>query len=176
MAKEEIIGGLRAALSKGDSLQKAMMSFFNAGYPKEDIEEAARYLNSPQLSGQPSAPTQPFAQTPTPQAQPAPPQIPQIQSDLPQTPTPQVQPTPFQNPQTPPTSPPLTSGTYPLLTSQQSSSSEVVQRVSGYGEKKKSSGKTATIVLVVVLLILIGILVSVFLFKDKLAEFFNSLF
>ncbi|MEM3091308.1 MAG: hypothetical protein QXD05_01110 [Candidatus Pacearchaeota archaeon] len=50
MVKEEIVEGLKMALSKGESLEKAMMSFFNAGYLKEDIEDAARYLQAPKLN------------------------------------------------------------------------------------------------------------------------------
>ena len=49
MPKEEIIEGLKYALARGESLPKAMMSFYNAGYSKEDIEEAARILQAPQL-------------------------------------------------------------------------------------------------------------------------------
>lgn len=45
MVKEEILGGLRLALSKGESLKQAMMSFYSAGYKKQDIEEAARTLH-----------------------------------------------------------------------------------------------------------------------------------
>lgn len=44
MIDEEILGGLRAAISRGESLEKAMMSFYNSGYKKEKIEEAARSL------------------------------------------------------------------------------------------------------------------------------------
>jgi len=39
---EAILGGLESALARGQPLQKAMASFYNAGYKKEDIEEAAR--------------------------------------------------------------------------------------------------------------------------------------
>ena len=49
MVKEEILEGLKVALSKGESLQKAMMSFFNAGYSKEEVEEAASLLQAPSL-------------------------------------------------------------------------------------------------------------------------------
>ncbi|MEK6847546.1 MAG: hypothetical protein AABX50_00280 [Nanoarchaeota archaeon] len=41
MAKEELVEGLKVAVSKGEPLEKAMMSFYNAGYLKEDIEAAA---------------------------------------------------------------------------------------------------------------------------------------
>src|SRR4030042_3210410 len=63
MAKEEIVGGLKAALARNEPLQKAMMSFYNAGYSKEDIEDAVQELQTPQLFGQPVAQTQPVKQS-----------------------------------------------------------------------------------------------------------------
>jgi hypothetical protein len=50
MVKEEILEGLKYAVAKGEDLPKAMMSFYNAGYSKQDIEEAARALQAPQLT------------------------------------------------------------------------------------------------------------------------------
>ena len=44
MIDEHIVEGLRQALATGQDLEQAMMSFWNAGYKKEDIEESARYL------------------------------------------------------------------------------------------------------------------------------------
>ena len=44
MVNREVLGGLVSALSRGESLQNAMFSLFNAGYKKEEIEEAARVL------------------------------------------------------------------------------------------------------------------------------------
>jgi hypothetical protein len=44
MVNEEIIGGLISALSRGEPLQKAMMTFYNAGYEKQEIEEAAKVV------------------------------------------------------------------------------------------------------------------------------------
>ncbi len=44
MAREDILGGLKSALMRGYSLKDAMISFYNAGYSKEDIEESARTL------------------------------------------------------------------------------------------------------------------------------------
>ena len=55
MVNEEILGGLKLALAKGESLEQAMNSFYNANYKKEEIEEAAIFLNS--------QPTQPVKQT-----------------------------------------------------------------------------------------------------------------
>ena len=70
MVKEEILEGLKYALAKGEPLPQAMMSFYNAGYLKKDIEEAARVLQAPQLQ-----PTQQFTQPDQQQAQPG--QLPQ---------------------------------------------------------------------------------------------------
>jgi len=44
MPNYDLIEGIRLALSKGYTLEQAMMSFYNAGYPKDEIEEAARIL------------------------------------------------------------------------------------------------------------------------------------
>ena len=50
MVNEEIIEGLKLAVSKGESLQSAMMSFYNAGYLKQEIEEAANAMQHPQVN------------------------------------------------------------------------------------------------------------------------------
>lgn len=44
MVNIEILGGLQATLKRGESLERAMLSFYNAGYKKEEIEEAARFI------------------------------------------------------------------------------------------------------------------------------------
>lgn len=44
MVNEEIYGGMRAALARGQTLKSAMISLYDAGYKKEEIEEAARFL------------------------------------------------------------------------------------------------------------------------------------
>ncbi len=44
MVNQEILGGLKHALNSGEPLEKAMLSFYNAGYKKEEIEEAARFI------------------------------------------------------------------------------------------------------------------------------------
>jgi hypothetical protein len=52
MTNEDLVGGLKSALARGESLEKAMMSFYNAGYLKEDIEWAAKSL---QMRGEDSS-------------------------------------------------------------------------------------------------------------------------
>tara|TARA_Y100000031_G_C8138709_1_gene346523 strand:- start:58 stop:480 length:423 start_codon:yes stop_codon:yes gene_type:complete len=49
---EDILAGLKSAMSRGDSLQEAMQSFYNAGYMKRDIDAAARKLQT-QLHSEP---------------------------------------------------------------------------------------------------------------------------
>lgn len=44
-AKEEIKAGIQNAINRGDSLQKAMQSFVNAGYNIEEVKDAAREIN-----------------------------------------------------------------------------------------------------------------------------------
>ena len=44
MPNQEILGGLRAALNRGEPLEKVMSSFYNAGYKKEKIEESAKFI------------------------------------------------------------------------------------------------------------------------------------
>ncbi len=60
MAKinDEIVGGLVSALSRGEKLEKAMMTFFNAGYEKDEIEVSAQEVYKqlgPQAMGTKSA-------------------------------------------------------------------------------------------------------------------------
>ena len=46
MPKEEIIAGLKQAVSRGSTLGKAKQSFINAGYNPEEVEEAASFLGT----------------------------------------------------------------------------------------------------------------------------------
>ena len=41
MVNQTIFNGIMQAVSRGESLQQAMMSFFYAGYSKQEIEDAA---------------------------------------------------------------------------------------------------------------------------------------
>ena len=66
---EEILEGLRSATARGEPLLQAMMTFYNAGYGKSEIEEAAQILQQ-QNAGIPIATpqtqvVQPVVQQPT---------------------------------------------------------------------------------------------------------------
>lgn len=163
MINEEILGGLRAALEKGQTLRAAMMSFYNAGYKKEEIEEAARSLidikrEAQKLQQMPEPEAKGKIKTsqllrkkrvpmPKPGVQPqTPQQIPLAQRQLQQAPAAQI--------------------TQPAKTM-------VVQKVSGYGEKKKLN--TKIIILSIVLALLLGGLIILFLFKDIVIDFFSKI-
>lgn len=147
--REEILGGLKTALARGEPLKKAMMSFYNSGYAKKDIEEAARALYSPQF---PQPIVQPQVQLrPPPQKTPPTTQPPPIQPVRPVRPVRYLQPRIIQQPV------------------------RTVQRVSGYGVKPKSLTTIITFVLIFFLLFLLGVLAALFFFRDELAGFFNNL-
>ena len=86
MVKEELMEGLRLAVLKGESLEHAMATFYNAGYKKEDIEEAAASTTMPipiVINRVQPAPVAPPQQPTKPLVQP---QIIQIASNYPTTP------------------------------------------------------------------------------------------
>jgi hypothetical protein len=60
--KTELIGGLRNALERGETIDKAKKSFENAGYEKAEIEDA---LSKMQVPGQEAATSAPSSGVPT---------------------------------------------------------------------------------------------------------------
>jgi len=143
---EEILGGLKNALERGESLQKAMMTFFNAGYKKEEIEEAARAVNTNQVEI--NKPISPQPSAPVPQAP--------VQSS--QQPVKQV----------------VSNYDEKQIPVQPKIISKPAQTVSNY-EEKKSKDKTLVIILIGLLVFLFGLLVSIFLFKNELINFFSNM-
>jgi hypothetical protein len=149
---DEILGGLKSALERGESLKRAMLTFFNAGYKREEIEEAARNLNAQDV--QPTV--IPVKTTPLTSAQSI------ISKTIKQVSTVQS------------LEPPL-----PPVQPQESISSQqqpqvVKQKVSNYGEEKKS--RTLIHILIGVLIFLFCVIASIFVFKDELINFFSSFF
>ena len=53
MIDQEILGGLRSAINRGETLEKAMITFYNAGYKKEEIEAAAKALGQEKVQQPP---------------------------------------------------------------------------------------------------------------------------
>ena len=60
MVRDDIFSGLKQALLNGEPLKKAMMSFYRAGYHKEEIEEAAREIQAEQMRERIATPDQEF--------------------------------------------------------------------------------------------------------------------
>lgn len=193
MVNKDILGGLKVALSRGDSLQSAMQSFYNAGYTKEEIEEAARALTSeisqqqyylkqniPQQMQQPQK-RQVLLPKPTQLLQPSQGQRPQ-QVIKPQPQQQPLQPKPTTIQQLPPKKPqesqqqaPQIKYVPPQLPQKQEEIQATRQIVSNYAEEgSKYTVDFITIMLITILLILLGILAAVFFFKPQLVEFLNK--
>ena len=163
MPKEDIIRGLEGAMSKGESLQKAMYSFYNAGYKKEDVEEAARVMGI-HLSQQESlVPTIPISFTVKPAqpqniiAQPIEILKPAMEKIIPKPTLQQIKETLAEKPA--------------------SEKPRIVQDVSKYEQKQRISARTILIaILSVIFLILLISLMGIFIFKDAILSFFNGIF
>ncbi|MBI3623940.1 hypothetical protein HY212_07730 [Candidatus Pacearchaeota archaeon] len=151
MVREDILGGLKIALSKGQSLENAMQSFYNAGYKKEEIEDAARALYS-SMSQQSYQPMQSKTQESMPEKK-------QSKDEV------NMQPSLVKVPQIP-----ITPVSPPPISQRQLQSQQIV---SGYGPPKKRID-FVTILLVIILLLLLGVLGGVFFFKPQIVAFLNK--
>ena len=169
MVNETILGALKSALVRGESLKKAMMTLYNAGYKKEEISEAARAINENGLISQ----AHPIQQTNTKQLQkPATAKILAPSAQLPkQSKQPVKQ---IQKPQILPQHQPIQQVQQQVQ--QPPTGQKIAQTVSGYGQPPKPGGNLMIIILGFLLLFLMGILVTIFLFKEELLNFFNNLF
>ena len=156
MANEEILGGLKSAIDRGESLQKAMMTFYNAGYKKEEIEEAARFLNEHPIE-------QPPVSVATPSAKPKLGLFSKKQES-----TPSV---PISVPQAP------VEPAHPVqqIVSDYGASQQPqqIQSVSGY-EKKEPKDRVMVVILITILVLLLGLLASIFIFKQEIVNFFAN--
>jgi hypothetical protein len=129
MVNEEIIEGLRAALSRGESLKDAMLSFYNSGYNQEEIEEAAMsvYKGSPKLNKIDNS-TNSF----------------------------DIEESENKNKE-----------------NMDKNNEKKVSGVSDYFEKPQKNRKFLLIALIISLIFLIGISIFIFIFRDRLTDFFH---
>ena len=152
MINEELVGGLKSALERGYSLEKAMLTLFNSGYKREEIEEAARNLLEfrPEIQiqspiktmpkGTEIKPVSPVLTTPAKAKS-----VQELRAQIMPMP-----PTQLQKP---------------------------IQKVSNYEKSDETSRETAVIVVLVFLLIfLVGLLGGILVFRQQLIDFLNSLF
>ena len=196
MVREDIVGGLKLALAKGDTLKNAMMSFYQAGYKKEEIEEAARelmgYSEQPVQSSyeeQPK-PMQQITQQPQPQQTPQKSQPIYIQKPIQEnkelefyTPKPTIQrPAQTVKPQeiyTTPQPTPIVQKTEQVkqefYTPVQQPHPKYSQHLNQGSEEHKRSGTLMMIIiLIIVLLLLLGALAGLILYKENIIEFING--
>jgi len=184
----EIYEGLRNSMLRGSSLKEAMQSFYNSGYKKVEIEEAAGELikqplptaitkqpPKPIISSRkksetktPSKPVlSPPSQTLPPPTQPAPAQPPAQSATPPTSPaTPPTQQAPAQ-PATQPAQLPVIPQV-PLLTQPASA-----QKVSSYGAPKKKTSTFILVVLILFLVLLLGSLIAIFIFREQIMGWFS---
>ncbi len=160
MANMEILEGLRAGLERGQSLKRTMMSFYNAGYSKAEIEEAARAL-----SQQPKEPVFSLSAAAPSAGSP---------SKIPQKTTPQFQEKKENKPKN------IFSGInfqkkpQPVQVQQQPQTQQTVQNVSQYEKPKNNHDKLMIIILISVLVLLVGILAVVFFFREQIISWFSG--
>lgn len=139
MVNQEIKEGLKRSLEMGESLRSAMISFYNSGYSKQDIEEAAKSL---QMEKQEEQRRMQLVQ-----------QFPQGQGIS--------QPQPAE----------------PGALLRPGMSQRPVQKISDYTPTPPDDNKRKKIIiLVIILLLLTGLLISLFLFKQEITDFFGKLF
>jgi len=177
MVNNEIFGGLRSALERGESLKRAMTTLFNAGYKKDDIEEAARVMaanpveNMRELLSAPT-PSEITGSVPKPKQLPTQKEKPLLQEKM-KEPKPLKQ---ISKPESASTQTPM-----PAMEQQrmmpvaQGGQFQPIQIVSNYGEEKPTD-KIIVIVLIVILIFLLGLLATIFIFKQELINLFSSLF
>jgi hypothetical protein len=60
MVNEDILGGIEKGVEKGETLEYAMMSFYNAGYQREDIEWAAKAFQMQDIAKRTQWSAEPF--------------------------------------------------------------------------------------------------------------------
>lgn len=148
MVNEEIYNGLKAGLERGESLKKATMTFFNSGYKKEEISEAAKLLENYQ-------PTMPMQQPFQPQQMPQPFQ------------QPFQQPFPQQFPQQIPQQ-------FPGQMQYQQPYQQYPTPASNY--MPPAQNKAIIFVLIFLLLFLVGLLAVIFLFREEIVNLFSNMF
>jgi len=174
MVNEEILGGVKSALERGHSLERAMISLFNAGYKRKEIEEAAVAL----LESRPSLQVQTQAEAAQGKEKeriksPPPDMTAQIRAKS----APELQAPSAQVPMPPPPMPKPTLVQKPIQP--QKPLERSVQRISSYGRvepKESSKEKGIIIVLIILLVLLIGLFAAIFLYRQQFIDFLNSFF
>lgn len=184
MVKQEILEGLRNALARGSTLEKAMVSFWNAGYPKEEIEEAAKALQEHSSQTMPN----PNKEIPREIKQPIKPLSKSVEKKLTNVkPTATSAAIPSDKPvdrsalasksMVQVSSKPQDARAIPQEEPKpEPTKEERKQLVSKYEEKTKPKGRFKVLLLFIILFLLIGGLAGIIIFKKELIQFFTNAF
>lgn len=186
LTNQEILGGLKSALARGQNLKQAMMSFYQAGYKKEEIEDAARAYLYLQKGISEAEVLQEGKETKI-----------KEESEKEKEKKNKIEEAKKKKEEDERIKkegenkkrlekfiPKITETKVPVISGEKKVKEEnknpiQVQKVSGYDENVKPfnpKSKTLTAILVVILLILVGILALVFLFRSELVNFINGIF
>jgi len=168
---KEILGGIKEAVERGESLKDAMMTFYQAGYGKVEIENAAREFldeqnKSPQINMPSSNSTLPGVQS-------------QKEQEQKKTTNKKVAFNHLPTQGNSPESPKPASNPVKKLPSLGRIPPQSQQKVSAYGTAKKPKipkSNALTITLAIILFLLLGVLLVVFVYKEAFVNFVNSLF
>lgn len=153
MLNPDIVGGLKSALTRGYSLDEAMMSFLNAGYKREEIEEASQSLQSQITSGEISSELSPQPIWTLEQDN----QDKQIEPEV--------------------ITAPKQKQAIPKEKFQVAQPKQVVTRgVAAYTDYDTSRIRTITVILAILLVLLVGILGLMYIFKNQIIDFLNGVF
>ena len=169
MVNKDILAGLRSAIVRGYSLDEAMISFFNAGYKKEEIEESARALQT-ETSSLGGLPPQPIWSGQKPGTEASGSKIKQGSAIS--------QPIPVQTQAAEASAAGInlagqTVEEKPVISKP---SKKFASRASKYSTQANPRIRTITIILLVLLVILLGILGLMYAFKTQIISFFNNIF
>jgi len=149
MEKEDIVNGLKQAISRGSTLERATQSFINAGYSERDVVDSANVLQN-SVSSLSMTTNLPNIQTPYPKSTQRLPNIPKY-NPVQQPVQPQIPIRP--NPSLPPIPQPV----------QKPISQQNMQQP----EAKKQASNKSVIILIGVLVILLGILGASLFFMNR---------
>jgi len=161
MVNESIIGGLKSAVARGQSLQKAYYSLINAGYNKSEVDEAFATLTMPVENSNVSKSSLIIKQ-----------QMDLIKPTLPPI---SLQKNILQQNQTPNNLPQFQKVFVPPANkfsqiSQQNQGSTIIRDASEYSSQKKQSNAVAIALMVLILIFLMGILFGVVIFKEEILQ------
>lgn len=169
MVRQDILGALRLSITNGETLKQAMQRLYNAGYKKEEIEEAAKVVQIEQYQQTPQTPVQSKQQTPV---QPIPKnQIPSTSQSIQKVSS--YGQTKTSSPQR--VQPPRGMGVLPLKTFPPRVKPTQPRDTSSYKQPPlESSGKGIIVILIMIFFLLFGSLIALFFFKQEIIVFLND--